>query len=105
MAGIPLASLEYVVNHVVLPPKLPQQVEEPNISLAGDCQLIDLVVATVQSYRQRCTDLPALDGCWAIINTALARYGQLLSTPSLSAEDVTNLLQLLKPAGKFTRST
>ena len=103
MAGIPPASLEFIVNHVALPPKLPQKAEDPDASRAGSCQLIDLLVATIQSYRQQCTDLPGLDSSWAIVETALIRYGQLLSTPSLSVKDLSNYMLSLRAAGRLSR--
>lgn len=108
MAAIPLASLEYMVNHVVLPPKLPQKAEDSDISHRAERDLIDLLVTQVQVYRrQRARDSPNLDGSWAIIERALARYGQSLSNLPLSTKMLIDHFDLLKLSGKnrhFCRS-
>ncbi|KAL8627825.1 hypothetical protein Q9189_006473 [Teloschistes chrysophthalmus] len=48
------ASLEYLVNHLVLPPKLPQSAEPDSTTAVAEKCLLDLVRSSLQAYRQQC---------------------------------------------------
>lgn len=48
MASIPLQSVLYIVNHVVLPPKLPSSAESPGVVRLAEQDLFQLVEQAVQ---------------------------------------------------------
>ena len=101
MAAMTPEALYYIVHHVILPPKLPQHAEEPQIAHTAQRYLVKLLLKGVQAYRQQnvLTDLD-VDSSWAVIETMLTRYGGLSSSPSLQSEMLIRTLALLNPSGK-----
>lgn len=91
-------SLEFIINHVVLPPKLPQKADDPQTSRAAEPDLLQLLSSTIDSY---CRDLPegTASTPWDLIKTMLSRCSAVVSAQSLSTEILMHLFAELKPEG------
>ena len=104
MGYVARSSLQFIINHVVLPPKLPLRAEEPSISRAAERDLIDLVLKQVQLYRCRnAYDIFSLDRAWAVIEAMLIRLRDLTATSSLSAETLVQTFDSLQLSGESMR--
>ena len=102
MAAMAPESLQFIVNHVILPPKLPQEAENPHISRTAECHLVDLLSTQLKSYRRE-IDLKSSSLCaaWAINQAMLHRCASLISTPSLDAETVVRAFASLDETGEW----
>ena len=91
-------SLEFIINHVVLPPKLPQEEDDPMTSRAAEPDLLQLVSSRIDSY---CRQLPesTASAPWTLIKTMLSRCSAVVSAQSLSTEILTPLFSELKLDG------
>ena len=58
-------SLEFMVKHIP-PLEIPQAVKEFNFSRIAECYILDLLVATIQNYRQEGAVSPDLGSTWAL---------------------------------------
>jgi hypothetical protein len=85
--------LHYVVDHVFLPPKLPQ---EDDSSDSNDAALCDLVCQVAKAY---CNDLPASkQGRWAPILKMLDNI-HTFHKSSLSDNQIVSAMQDMQPGG------
>lgn len=102
MAAMASESLQFIVNHVILPPKLPQEAENPHISRTAECHLVGLLSTQLASYRRK-IDLKSSSLCaaWAINQAMLNRCESLISTPSLDAETVVRAFASLDETGEW----
>ena len=91
-------SLEFIINHVVLPPKLPQEADDPLTSRAAEPDLLRLVSSRIDSYCRQSPD-GAASAPWGLIKTMLSRCSAVVSAQSLSTEILTRLFDELKPEG------
>ena len=84
MANTPLRSLDFIINHVVLPPKLPQEAEEPELSRAAERDLVGLVSTQLEGYRSLAGhQTPNARAGWLSIKMMLDRCTLLLSPHAL----------------------
>ena len=80
MAQLPRESLEYTVNHFVLPPKLPQEEENSNIVQQAESNLLHFLSIQVDLYRcQRLRD----EGSSTNVSDTWTTIHSMLSCPSL----------------------
>lgn len=87
MAAMPPESLEFIVHHVVLPPKLPQEAEDFQISRAAERDLIDLLSTQLKVYRFKDDrDSSSIHSVWVSVEEMLKRCKLLISTYPLSAD-------------------
>ena len=103
-AGCPEESLDFIINHVILPPKLPQEADDSNASRAADQHLLRLLSTEVDSYcRQTLQDphstRPAFSAVWTVVKRMLSRCATLSSAQYLSAELLTRLFLQLQVEG------
>ncbi|KAL8720734.1 MAG: hypothetical protein Q9225_002434 [Loekoesia sp. 1 TL-2023] len=54
MAQCPKKELEFIINHVVLPPDLPQEAENSQLVASAEQFLLKLVLTTVRQFQRRC---------------------------------------------------
>ena len=104
MAAIPPDSLEFIINHVFLPPKLPQEAEHPQTSRTAEQHLIRLLSSQADSYCRQCQQdargaTSALDEAWGVIKTMLLRCATVVSAQNLSTELLTSLFAKLALEG------
>ncbi|KAL9602747.1 MAG: hypothetical protein Q9219_001590 [cf. Caloplaca sp. 3 TL-2023] len=75
--------LEFLINHVVLPPKLPQEAESEQLTAKAEEFLLKLVSSEVKSFRQQAE--PAFHHSWLIIEKMLRSWGSIKPHGPLSA--------------------
>ena len=102
MATMPPKSLEFIINHVVLPPKLPQEAEDSQLSRIAERDLVELFSTQLKSYCLK-IDRESLDLCaaWAINQAMLNRCASLIATPSLDAETILRAFAGLDATGEW----
>ena len=104
MAGCPAESLDFIINHVILPPKLPQEADDSNVSHAAKQHLLRLLSSEADFYRlqiQQHTNgnASAIIEAWAVIQTMLLRCATVVSAQYLSTELLVRLFSELKIEG------
>lgn len=101
MAALSPACLRYIIDHVVLPPQLPQSAEAGDIARAYDFKLVGLLSDQAKAYRQHNANASSQSTkCWQIIEKMLNRFKHLISTPCLSEETLVQALRALQPSGE-----
>ncbi|KAL8639122.1 MAG: hypothetical protein Q9228_003804 [Teloschistes exilis] len=78
------ASLEYLINHLCLPPKLPQLAESDSTTAAAEKCLLDLVVSSLQAYQQQCP--PESRQSWIGIQQMLLLWANTEPCAEMSAK-------------------
>ena len=106
MAALPPESLQFIVNHVILPPKLPDKADDPQLSRRDECHLVKLLSEQLETYcrtieRKSLTSYRA----WAINQAMLDRCAQLISTASLDPEVIVRGFQSLNETGESRNAT
>ena len=100
MAAITKKSLEFIVNHVVLPPQLPQKIEDARISRAAERSLIDLLSTQRKGYCQVDRQSSNIHKTWASIEMMLDQCTLLISSDALTADLLVRAFQRLDAAGE-----
>lgn len=99
MAPVSLQSVQYIVNHVVLPPQLPSSAESPNVIRLAEQDLFQLVEQAVQKLLQHSpVDEKPL---WTVLKKTF-RYWK--STHNQSGLPTKHLLKWLADTDKDGRS-
>ena len=104
MAGGPAESLDFIINHVILPPKLPQKEDDSNISHAAKQYLLRLLSSEADLYRLQIQqhsngNASAIIEAWTVIKTMLLRCATVVSAQYLSTELLARLFSELKVEG------
>ena len=85
MAALSSSSCRYIINHVVLPPKLPQSAADDDLAHDGESCLIQLLSTRVQAYLRENVQSPVqVTQSWKSVQTMLKRLDSLISTRPLS---------------------
>ena len=95
---ISTASLEYIINHVVLPPKLPTEAEPSNTAEEAEQYLFRLLLTSVQDYRQHVAQDQRAS--WDTIEKMLHRWNTLNAATTLPTELFVNFLSGLSQQGR-----
>lgn len=97
MAALPPESLKFIVNHVILPPRLPQKAEDSQISRAAERDLVGVLSAQVNTYLGSVDPQSSnIHAGWLSIGAMLDRCALLISTYALSADLLVRSFQSLK---------
>ena len=104
MATYPVESLDFIINHLILPPKLPQEADETNVSHAAEQRLVRLLSSEADTYRlqlQQDTsgNTQAVSEVWGVIKTMLLRCAKVVSAQYLSPEVLARLFSELTTEG------
>ena len=104
MAGCPAESLDFIINHVILPPKLPQEADDSTISHAAKQHLLRLLSSETDFYRlqiQQNTNgnASAVNEAWVVVKTMLLHCATVVSAQYLSTELLTRLFSGLTVEG------
>lgn len=104
MAQSSKESLKFIINHVVLPPKLPQEAEDPRVLRDAEQQLFQLLLSQVDSFRAKdsqhtVSPLAETSKLWDVIKTMLSRCAALNAAQFLSVNLLSDMLANLKEAG------
>ncbi|KAL8669967.1 MAG: hypothetical protein Q9168_005470 [Polycauliona sp. 1 TL-2023] len=99
MARCSKAELEYIINHVVLPPKLPHQPEgEEFVGKAGKALLNELLSA-LERFLQQCA--PEFKASWCIVQKMLIRYHTAKLWGDVSETGLTQTMLSLETGDAF----
>lgn len=109
MALYPAESLEFIINHVILPPRLPQEADNSKTSRAAGQHLLGLLSSKLDAYwrqyrRDNYGPLSAFNNAGDVIKTMLLRCATVVSTDTLSADVLTRLFVELRVKGVFVSS-
>ena len=86
MAQTSSTSLEYIINHVVLPPQLPSSAEAFQVVNNGENDILRLALQSVQELSRYCPDV--LKPVLALLEKTLLQWATINASGHLS----TNLL-------------
>lgn len=97
-------SLDFIINHVALPPKLPQESEDRQLTHLAEQDLLRLVSSQVEAFRLQHlqTDAQSANVCnvWASIRTMTTRLALLNSPQTLSVKELTKCFINLRESGE-----
>ena len=104
MAAYSADSLDFMINHVILPPKLPQEADDSKISRAAEQNLLQLLSSETDFYcRQDHQDTHSTTSvfseAWGVIKTMLLRCASVVSARNLSTGLLTSLFSKFTAGG------
>ncbi|KAL8989104.1 MAG: hypothetical protein Q9177_001935 [Variospora cf. flavescens] len=98
-SSYPRQELLYILHHVILPPRLPQQAESPEIAANAERILLDLILSNVQAFEGRCA--PEHKAPWTDVQRMLARWLTTKPHSTLSGLLLEAAISEMMPGGKF----
>ena len=90
--------IDFIVNHLILPPKLPQEDEDLEVKRNGELRILDLTTEAAKAFVEECGS-DVQDG-WISIFSALTNWNRVSSIDSFHKETFEDLLINLKPQGQ-----
>ncbi|KAL8715171.1 MAG: hypothetical protein Q9220_001129 [cf. Caloplaca sp. 1 TL-2023] len=87
MAQYTREQLQYFVNHVVLPPKLPQTADEQRLVVEAERALLDLVVSTASRFEHQSTQ--EYRNSWLIVHKMLSNWADSTPRDGISQKTLT----------------
>lgn len=99
MAPYPKAELDYIIDHVVLPPQLPQGAESAQLTASAEKILLDWTLTTVRHFRRRCS--PELMKAWVFVQDMLSRWSATNPHIDLSQPLLEQAISTMKPGGEI----
>ena len=100
MAATTEESLEFIVHHVILPPQLPQEEEDAQISRAAERRLIKLLSTQLKDYCQVDRQSWSIHAIWTSIEMMLHQCALLMSSDALTADLLVHAFRRLDTAGE-----
>lgn len=96
---IDLNNLEYIFNHVFLPPKLPDQADKN--SEKNTSALLDVVEEAARAYQKQLTGSvqPRIQARWDSSIKMLSTLGELQNSKSLSKEKLSSAIENMGTGG------
>ncbi|KAL8900129.1 MAG: hypothetical protein Q9207_005838 [Kuettlingeria erythrocarpa] len=94
-SSCPRAELEYIINHVVLPPRLPQQAESAELTATAERFLLDLVLSIAGQFEKRCA--PAYQTPWTVVQQMLKNWIATKPHRDLSEQRLERSLSMMEP--------
>lgn len=98
MAQRTKSQLEYIINHVFLPPKLPQSAEPSEFSASAEKALLNLALSQTQQFQQRCA--PEFRTTWLAIQKMLSLWSESKDHGSIDKKLITKIFLNMKPGGR-----
>lgn len=99
MAGCSIAELQYMINHVVLPPKLPDRPELEDFVEATEKTLLNELLSVLRRFVQKCT--PEVKPAWITVQRMLSRCANAKILNDLSEKLLTEAISDMSPGGKL----
>jgi hypothetical protein len=96
--------MEYLVNHVFLPPKLPQEQEEEDTEEREDC-LLQLLVAASKDYLSHMAVGPAKEKIGTVCNMLSSLEDIKSALYGISASVLEKKIVRMKDGGKPEKTT
>ncbi len=101
MAALSPKILKIIINHVVLPPQLPQKAEDSQLTRAAERGLIGLLSTQLKDFRRQADHRSSkVLAVWASIEAMLGHCALLLSSHTLAADVLVRAFQSLHTAGE-----
>ena len=98
MAPLAAESLNYIVNHLILPPKLPQQAESIDVIRRAEQALLRLVLDRVKAYGSKSS--PSFSEQWRTIEKMLTWWITLNLPQKLSSKALAEALSGMRATGE-----
>ena len=98
MAGCSKDELEYIINHVVLPPRLPQQAEPDEFVAKAEEALLSEVLSVLRPFLQQST--AQFKAPWSIVQKMLSCCVTAKLLGDLSEELLTEAMLTMEPGGE-----
>ncbi|KAL9640124.1 MAG: hypothetical protein Q9204_000841 [Flavoplaca sp. TL-2023a] len=95
MAGCSRAELQYMINHVVLPPKLPDRPEPEDFVEATEKTLLDEIQSVLRRFVEQCT--PEVKPAWITVQRMLSRCANAKIRNDLSEKTLTEAISDMRP--------
>lgn len=95
--SIPLETLDFMINHVILPPKLPQETDS-NAKL--EIALINFIYSQALVFQENVA--MKWKPCWARITKMLKSWVKVAEHGSISKEALVQVMNTLAEEGSFS---
>lgn len=95
------AALEYAINHIFLPPKLPQEDDSADMKLQR--ALLQHIAKCAKSFcegLERDNAGIEVQDCWKLVYRTLKHFAALHSTPNLSRETLEEVISGMQVHGE-----
>ena len=102
MLSIPAEDLQYYIDHIFLPPKLPQQAEDCEQARSAEQGLLRLLHDSTISFQNSQTSVESSTGAWETIERMMGCWITLDSTPILAKSALLTALADIKYIGRST---
>lgn len=103
MASLSVESIQYLINHVVLPPRLPPKAESPTVSRKAEQDLLRLILGQIRAYGMK--SLPHLGVQLRVVDEMLVQSITLNLTEKLSSEALIKVFGSMRASSKSRRDT
>ncbi|KAK7542178.1 uncharacterized protein J3D65DRAFT_583432 [Phyllosticta citribraziliensis] len=98
--GLRKDSIDFLVNHVILPPKLPQQRESEDEETRGEQKLLQFVETTITNFSRNFQD-QAKKKAWHAARSAVQNWSKSLQDGVLREESLAERISGLKESEPF----
>ena len=102
MVSVPTEDLQYYIDHVFLPPKLPQQAEDCEHARSAEQGLLRLLHDSIISFRRSQTIIESSTGAWETTERMIECWTTLDSTPIIANSALVTALADIKHIGRST---
>ena len=99
MATLSHETLQYIINHVILPPRLPQEADVQTVSRHAEQELLRLVVDQVNAYDAKSSSGTCEQ--WGVIEKMLEQWVTLKSTDLMSSHTLEKGFAEMRETGEL----
>ena len=103
MVSIPTQDLQYYIDHIFLPPKLPQEAEDVEHARSAEQGLLRLIHDVTKRYQHPQTSAECSTGAWKTIERMVECWTVLDSTPSITNSAIRTALAEIRHIGRPTQ--
>ena len=102
MVSILAEDLQYYIDHIFLPPKLPQEAEDYGHARSAEQGLLRLLHDCTKSFQRSQTSAECSTGAWKNIERMMECWTILDSTPSITNSALRAALAEISHIGRLT---
>ena len=100
MGDSQLTSIDYIFNHVILPPKLPHFPEDDELKQSAEQAMLTLLRSQLKAYLQPLARDSKQYQVWTTVDKMLGSLLTLTSSPTLTADLLSNVFGNMEVNGK-----